>query len=463
MKKLLTILLVIVLGVFAASCSKGGETSNPAEDASDVELEIDKNATATISIGIPGGNSNEETMIQCLIDDFKTEYPNVSVKLKYISINSGTYGNNIQRMATAGTLPDIIWTNSPDIYEAYGYMQSLDAFIEKTDKAGLFGAEGFDGTFYTEYFDMGKVQGTRYVVPRSCDCVVTFYRKDMFEAAGVDMTKVVNGWTWDDLLDACAKLRVWLDNNGMQGVYCLDPNLTSWLSVCVPLLNSYGSEVITTDGRNVIDDAGTEKALALVRDMVEKRYIADSQVTVSQGFEQGASPMYFQSCSISSLQSKNVLKDKIDLVTFPLVGEEKEDGTTDYSNAKIGAGIAGYCITKTSQNKDISWAFLCHLLSKEGQQNMALNGLNLASIRKDLSDPAVANWGKGYENFNLEAYTWGSQYKTSPSFFEYAPIKAKTAIDKALTDLFVDGTNMKKTTQEAIASCKKAIDDAMAD
>ena len=94
---------------------------------------------------------------------------------------------------------------------------------------------------------------------------------------------------------------------------------------------------------------------------------------------------------------------------------------------------------------------------------MALNGLNLASIRKDLSDPAVANWGKGYENFNLAAYTWGSQYKTSPSFFEYAPIKAKTAIDKALTDLFVDGTNMKKTTQEAIASCKKAIDDAMAD
>ena len=51
----------------------------------------------------------------------------------------------------------------------------------------------------------------------------------------------------------------------------------------------------------------------------------------------------------------------------------------------------------------------------------------------------------------------------SPTFFEYAPIKAKSAIDKAVIDLFVDGTNMKKSIKDAIASCKKAIDDAMAD
>ena len=460
MKKFLVLLLAVVLGICAISCGK--TENNGPSDADDVNLDIDKNVTATISIGIPGGNANEETMIQCLVDDFKKMYPNVTIRLKYISINSGTYGNNVQRMATGGTLPDIIWTNSPDIYEAYGYMENLDMYIEKTEKAGLFGEEGFEGTFYGEYFDMGKVQGNRYVVPRSCDSVVAFYRTDMFEAAGVDMSTVKNGWKWEDMMAACAKLRVWMDEQGLVGAYCVEPNLTSWLSVCVPMLSAYGSEVISSDGKNAIDNAGTEKTLALLREMVEKRYIPDSQIAVGAGFEQGQCPIYFQSMSISSLQSKNVLKDKIDLVSFPLIGEEK-NGEKDYSNAKIGAGIAGYCITKPSKNKDLAWAFLRHLLSKDGQQNMALNGLNLASIRKDLSDPATANWGKGYEKFNLAAYTWGSEYKMSPTFFEYAPIKAKTAIDKAVTDLFVDGTNMKKSIKEAIASCKKAIDDAMAD
>ena len=111
--------------------------------------------------------------------------------------------------------------------------------------------------------------------------------------------------------------------------------------------------------------------------------------------------MYFQSMAISQLANKKVFwKDgkfdagKLDLVTFPLIGVG-EEGAKDYSKAKIGAGIAGYCISRTSSNKSLAWAFLRYLLSKGGQQEMALNGLNLASIRKDLTDPKTANWGKG--------------------------------------------------------------------
>ena len=139
------------------------------------------------------------------------------------------------------------------------------------------------------------------------------------------------------------------------------------------------------------------------------------------------------------------------------------NGEKNYTDAKIGAGIAGYCISKTSANKKLAWAFLRYLLSREGQQAMALHGLNLASIRKDLSDPKVANWGKGYENLNLEAYTWGSEYKMCPEFFKYAPIAAKKSIDTAVRELFNDGTNMKLTIDKAISNCKKAIDDAFAE
>lgn len=454
MKKLLCLLMCVAMMFSLTGCENtgGGDDSG--------------SGTGTLKIGIPGGNTYEQTILESLKDGFKEMYPDVKISFQYITIDNGAYGNGIQRLAVANNLPDIIWTNSPDIYEAYGYMESLDTYIEKSDRAGDFGTEGFANTFYTEYFDMGKVQGTRYVVPRSCDTVVAFYRTDWFKAAGVDMTKVQNGWTWDDLMDACAKLRIWMDDNGFKGSYCLEPNLTSWLSTCVPMLYSFGADVIDKDGKVVIDSDGTKATLNLLREMVEKRYIPDSQTTVSQGFEQGACPIYFQSTPISNLANKGVFKNqdgssKIDLVSFPLIGIAGEDGTKDYSNAKIGAGIAGYCITKTSKNKDTAWAFLRYLLSKDGQQAMALSGLNLASIRKDLSDPTTANWGSGYENFNLSAYTYGSQYKVAPRFFEYSPISKKTDIDKAVTDLFVDGTNMKITLAKAIENCKKSLEDAV--
>jgi len=384
MKKLLCLMLASVLSLFIfVGCNNGGDDVNYQE----FSLNVDKNISTTLTIGIPGGNANEETMIQCLIDDFKLQYPNVKFKYKYISIDN--YGNGITRLATSGTLPDIIWSNSPDIYEAYGYMEDLTSYISKTDELNGFGGT-FKDTFYTEYFDMGKIGGKMYVVPRSCDCVVAFYRKDWFQAAGVDMTKVVNGWTWEDMLDTCSTLRTWMDNNGLNGSYCLEPNLTSWLSVNVPMIASLGGEVISSNGSNVIDSAANLKVLELARELVDKRYVADSQTTVAAGFEQGSAGIYFQSMSVSLLQNKTVLKDKIDLVTFPLIGQG--DGETkDYSNAKIGAGIAGYCISKTSQNKNLAWQFLLSLLSKDGQQNMANNGLNLASIRKDLSNPTVAN------------------------------------------------------------------------
>ena len=459
MKKFLSFLLATVtcLSVAAAASCKG-KSNNRNNGGVVVEIP-DKNVKANISIAVPGTNENERSMIECLTDGFKEEYPNVTFSFRTIQVN--TYGNNIQRLASSQALPDIIWTNSPDIYEVYGYMEPLDEYIKKSNELGHFGEAGFDNTFYTEYFDMASVGGKRYAVPRSSDCVVTFYRKDWFASAGVDMDTIRNGWTWDDMLAACAKLRTWLDGRGLSGVYCLEPNLTSWLSTSVPMLSSLGNEVINENGRNVIADGGAEETLALLREMVEKRYIPDSQTTVGSGFEQGSCAMYFQSMAISTLASKSWVKDgMLDLVTFPLIGVDN-NGVKNYDNAKIGAGVAGYSISKTSANKAIAWAFLRYLLSRDGQQEMALNGLNLASIRKDLADPKTANWGSGYENLNLEAYTWGSQYKMSADFFQYTKIGAKKGIDTALKELFNDGTNMKISVDKAISNCKNAIDVAI--
>ena len=313
----------------------------------------------------------------------------------------------------------------------------VNTYIGANGEAGKY---SFENDFYTEFYGMSSVGESCYVIPRSCDSVVTFINTDILSKAGVDLdpatTKVKNGWTWDDFMEVCAKVRTYMDNNGMRNDYVFDANLTSWLSVCYPMLLSYGAEVLNEKGEVAIDSAATRKCLDMVADLVSKRYINDSTVATSGSFDNGKSAMLFQSASVSLYANRVALKGKVDLVSFPLI--------TENDTPKIGAGVAGYAINAASKNKELAWAFLTYLSSYAGQQKMALNGLNLASIRKDLSDYKNANWGKDYETLNLSAYTYGSEYKVSSDFFTRTKLSAKAGLQQAIKQMFNNACNAEK-------------------
>ena len=187
--------------------------------------------------------------------------------------------------------------------------------------------------------------------------------------------------------------------------------------------------------------------------MVERRYIVDSSQSSGSSFETGTSAMLFQSASFSHYAERKALKGKFDLVSFPLIQEK--------NTPKIGSGIAGYSINVNAKNKDLCWAFLSHMLSYDGQQAMGANGLNLASIRRDLSDYKTANWGKGYEDINLGAYLYGSEYKIGPDYLARVDASYKSDLDRALKTLFNNACNMSKTVEDAISTCVKDIRNAM--
>lgn len=474
MKKLFSILLAGVSALaLIGGCaprtgnSTGGGTSDSGSAAEDINVNLDPTISADLEIMVPGGNLNEQTMIDCLIDDFALLYPNVRISMSYVSVDN--YVSAVSTQALAGNLPDIIWSNSPDFYDLLdaNIICDLTPYIQANEKQetcytypdadGEASKFDYENDFFTEFFDMGSKDDKVYVIPRSCDSVVTFINTEILTAAGVDLdpatTVVKNGWTWDEFMDVCAKVRAYMDANGMSGDYVFDANLTSWLSVCYPLLISYGAEVIDEKGNNVIDSANTRACLEMVRELVTKRYINDSTVATTGSFENGRSAMLFQSASISLYAEKRALKGKVDLVSFPLVMEN--------NTPKIGAGVAGYAINAKSKNKEIAWAFLTYLLSYQGQQNMADNGLNLASIRKDLADPSAANWGLKYAELNLEAYTYGSEYKLSTDFFVRTKLSAKAGIQQALKQMFNSASNASKDIESVIKTAVADINDAM--
>ena len=469
MKRILVVLLagLMSLSLFAG-CADRGKNGGETVDPEDINVNIDPNTKAELEIMVPGGNINERTMIQCLIDSFADLYPNVTFNMSYVSVDN--YVSAVGQQQLAETLPDIVWSNSPDFYDLVEsetfidlapYMKANEmadtvyTYRDANGQPSKFSSEDF----FTEFFDMGAMDGKNYVVPRSCDTVITFLNTDILTKAGVDLdpatTKVKNGWTWDDFMQVCAQVRSWMDQNGMASNYVIDANLTGWLSVCYPMLISYGAEVIDEEGKVAIDSEATRQCLEMVAEMVEKRYINDSTVATTGSYDNGKSAMLFQSASVSLYAERLALKGKVDLVSFPLI--------TVNNTPKIGAGVAGYAINAASENKEIAWAFLTYLLSYEGQQKMALNGLNLASIRQDLADYKTANWGKGYETLNLSAYTYGSEYKISTDFFVRTTLSAKAGLQQALQQMFNSASNAEKAKDidSIIATTVRDMEDAM--
>lgn len=451
MKKIVLAILTVCLMSFNFMGCKINKVPESNEGA-EVSLTVDSEIEADISILVPSGNDNEKSMINCLIEDFALMFPNVKISLKFVSPTS--YDSGIRQMAAAGTLPDIIWSNSPDFYYLVnkGLAMNLTPYIKASEKANIFNLKE---TFHSEFFDSGSIDGKLYCVPRSADTVVTFYNKEIFNAANVDMSTVKDGWSWESFLAACEKVRTYYNANGMSDRYVVDANFANWLSVNYPMLSSYGAEVIDANGNVVIDSDATKQALDMVRYMVNKRYVVDSSQSSGSSFETGGGAMLFQSSSFSHYAERKALKGKIDIVSFPLIN--------DNNAPKIGSGIAGYAISNTTKYYDLCWQFLNLMLSKDGQEKMALNGLNLPSIRKDLADHTTANWGKKYPDNNLGAYLYGAEYKIDSSFLLRADISAKSNISAAINDLFVYAQDKSRDIDVAIAKCKQDIVDALAD
>jgi ABC-type glycerol-3-phosphate transport system substrate-binding protein len=408
------------------------------ESYSVAESGVDHNVTEKLSLLIPQGNANESTMIDEAIKGFNKTYPNVTFEKRTLAISN--YESTVRNQYMANTLPDIVWSNSPDFLFLVdrGIATPLNPLIEASQARGEFNLQE---DFYTQFLDMGSKNGNYYCIPRSQDTVVTFYNKDILTKAGADLSKIKNGWTWDDFLEACQKVRVYQDSMGRSDYYAIDLNITGWLSVSYPILRSMGGEILNSEGELVLNSPNTLSALNLVHDLVTNRYSVSSGTTSGSSFEVGTGAFMFQSAAISLFADRNVLKNKIDIVSFPLIGE----------TPKIGAGIAGYTISSKSTKRELAWAFLSYLMSYDGQQDLAEGGLHLPSIRKDLSaENPEAKWIGDYASFNMDAYNYGSEYKIAAEFLSYIDTQYKSDLDLATNDLFNNVANKDKNVQESL-------------
>lgn len=174
----------------ASTESSGTETSSGSTDSGEVQ-EITwmfwDDLTATedlISLGYAE-----------VIDRFNADYEG-QYHVTAITTNLEEYYPKLNALVASGDTPDVfIVSPGPNLteYVEPGIAAPLDSYL----------SDGWKDTFTSDaVFSQMTYDGQIYAVPLNIAAACAFYNTEMFDAAGVEVPT-----TWDEMLDACAKLQ----------------------------------------------------------------------------------------------------------------------------------------------------------------------------------------------------------------------------------------------------------------
>lgn len=455
MKKIFSFIAILFATLLLTACNFVSQVP-PEITEDDINITPDQNATGKLTISM-GTSTEEQAIITGVAEIFNRTYPNIEVVLNPIA---GEVAPTIAQLFNAdrvkpGSMPDIFWTTSFDMLQLSDkrVILNLDPYINKETTAGTFDVNDY----YEEFWKLGQqnFDGNQLMVPRAADKVVTHINKKLLAEAGVDLSLVKNGWTWDDFQTVMTQARTFYDNNGKQNQYLINSNAT-WEAIYNPIMQAFGADVFDENKEISVNTPEMENALKLIKSMKDNRWIAPlTQEPAS--FQGGKALMMFHSQAtkviirdLKTVYPNDDISEIYDVVSFPLIGD----------NPQIGGGVSGYAVYANSTNRDYAWQFLKILLSKEGQNAVSdASGVNTPPIRKDMSDPKDPNnhWGLNMEAYNLEAYTFGPEYTSATTFTTVnKPEYAKDIMDTVKL-MVINYVDVGRTFAEAASYCENQI------
>jgi len=152
----------------------------------------------TIEVGYPYSALFDVTIKENIVPMFEKAHPGITVKLRATYDNYEDAANTILRESVANKLPDVTFQglNRQSMFVEKGIAKSLEPFIAKEAN---FAKDGY----HKAMLDLGTFNGEVYGLPFSVSLPVGNYNMDAMNKAGIKKLPT----TWDEVVDACDKLR----------------------------------------------------------------------------------------------------------------------------------------------------------------------------------------------------------------------------------------------------------------
>jgi multiple sugar transport system substrate-binding protein len=358
---------LLMAGVLVLTACEAGESpgesapegSGPAASAGGSEgggQPID--ASGTVIFSGWQASPDEGELLEQMIADFESEYPEVTVDYQPVS---GDYAQ--QRIAdfSAGTPPDAFYVDSslaPEWIEE-GFLMPLDDYIADT---------GFDTSqFYEGYLDAFRgPDGQIYGLPKDASTLAMFYNPDMLAEANVEPPT-----NWEELRAAAEALTT-DDRPGL----CLSPSLDRALA----FVYQAGGSIYNDDFSEVtFDSAETREALEFYLGLFEDG-VAQSPAQIGAGwcgeaFDTERAAIVFEGNWLIPVLEGDTGQAAYEIAEMP---QGAEQATLAFT--------VSYSIGADSENPDAGWALTSYLTGPEGMETWTSLGLALPS-RQDVPTP----------------------------------------------------------------------------
>ncbi|MCC6792237.1 MAG: sugar ABC transporter substrate-binding protein [Thermomicrobiales bacterium] len=319
-----------------------------------------------IRVGYQGSNAGLSAVIEAAADAVRAANPDAEIELE--PAPSGNFETQIFLQLNAGNAPDLFVITGLGIGElgAAGFLEPLDTYLATWD-----GWQHYPDVVRTSI----AYNGNTYALPVLLDTHFLYYRKDLFEQAGLP-----RDWqptTPDDILAAARQVKSALSEVMPYGLYA-GANGGNGTAVrgFLPLVYAYGGSLIGESGRWIIDSPAIRSALAYYH----TAYQVDETVPLQSMTAASPANMLRDSLVTGELAmlydgswvyggwqgaDPDIARDEIGYVLFPTA-----DGRPPFAIGGLGAS---WYINAASQQKPLAWAVLAAANTAE-----ALAALNAA-------------------------------------------------------------------------------------
>lgn len=379
----------LALSACGSNSNDGGASPSAAAPAtSSASASTSPSASAEkVELTLAGWSSSpeEQALLQQVLDEFQTKYPNVKVKYEVIA---DQYMDVIKTRLIGGEAPDVFYL---DAFEAPGLIEKnvlepLDGYV--TDDFDL-------GDFETPMVDAFKSKdGKMYGFPKDTSTLALFYNKKMFADAGIANPPA----TWDELQADAEKLTK--KSGSKVSVYGLGqaPELARQMF----MIQAFGGKLTDDEGMAAFNSPEGLKGLQLVIDQHLKAKTAGQPSDVGAGWggemfgQQKAAMVLEGNWAIPYLQTNF---PDLDFATAEVPTVNGKQGTMAFT--------VGYVMNKESKHKEAAWQLISYLTGKEGMKTWTSKGFALPT-RKSVAAEL------GYDKDPLRgALVAGGSYSTT--------------------------------------------------
>ena len=275
------------------------------------------------------------------IAEFEAANPDVTIEIQ--AMPPGDYWPKLSSLAAAGDLPDVFAMSSGFVKEwaAAGNLANMTDLLTETDMSAY-----FDGAV-----SVGNVNGQQVAFPQNWVAPVLYYNKDMFDAAGVDYPQP--DWTWDDFRTAAKALT--RDEQWGFWLYGRYAHIEPWVF-------RNGGRYLTADESSLEINEQAVNALAMLARLVHEDKVAPMPQEMEGIRQQDIFPMGMAAMWVDGswniANTRDVAGDNFQwgIAQVPMGPDATQETAAAYAWADM------LSIAETSENKELAWAFIQHMV-----------------------------------------------------------------------------------------------------